>query len=148
MSDPNKIKTNEEIEQVRAFLTSRQLVFADVRKGNDPPDVTVDRDGLPPLDVEVTKYHPKSEPDHDDKDKQAESKRSRVGMEKRAEQFREVLNGLVRQRPKLKGVAIATHFRDTETPSASDHKRIAGEMVRFIELVVDQGLVVENSRRF
>jgi hypothetical protein len=133
MSDPNPLKTKEEVDQVRSFLHGRSIEFLDARRGSDPPDVIVDREGLPQLEIEVTKYHPEQ---------------GRVGMEKRAKQFGEVLDGLIRQSPRLRGVAVAVHFRDTRMPSTSQHVPIASEMIRFIEHCVDQGWVIENDRRF
>jgi hypothetical protein len=133
MSDLNSRQTQEEMDDVRSFLNGRLMGFSNLRRGSDPPDVIVDREGLPQLGIEHTTYHPEAD---------------RVGMERRAKEFKGVLDGLIVQSPKLKGVSVAVHFRDTAMPGDRRHTSIAIEMVRFIEHAVDQGWVIDQCRRF
>ncbi len=133
MSAPNPTNIQEELEQARMFLSARQMEFLDVAPGNNPPDVIVTRERMPPLEIEVTKYHPEED---------------RVGMELRASQIREALNGLIRQSPNLKGISVGVHYQDLRMPKARDHTSIASEIVRLIEYAVANGLVVEGNRKF
>ncbi len=133
MSDPRSEKVRREQEQVRAFLIARALPFARIDKGPDPPDVIVHRDDLLPLEVEVTEYHPET---------------LRVGMEARAGQFRQTLDGLVAANPSLKGIYINSHFYDNGIPSRRHHDVIATEVVRFVEYAMNRGWVGRERHKF
>jgi hypothetical protein len=130
VSDPNPNKTVREREQAKSFLLGRGMPFQSVDAGSDPPDVNVRRAGLPPLDIEITSYHPEND---------------RVGMEKRANQFRALFDDLMRQSPKLKGVSIGMIFHDSRMPGDSRHSQIASEMIRCVEHAVDQGWVIDTN---
>jgi hypothetical protein len=115
VSDSRLAKIQREQDQVHAFLNGRGIAFDRLDEGPDPPDVIAHRDGLPPLGIEITEYHPEGD---------------RVGMEDRARQFRGTFDDLIARLPSLKGIAVSVVFKDARIPSLRRHEDIANEILR------------------
>jgi hypothetical protein len=123
---PKTSQTIQEHDHVRAFLVNRGLAFSRLDRGSDPPDVIVHRINLPPLQIEVTEYHPE---------------RDRVGMEKRWRQLSSALERSIQERSRLKGFSLTPIFRDPLIPRRRQHQAIAEMLATCVEFIVNQGWV-------
>ena len=109
------------------------MIFQSLEDGQDPPDVRVLRNGSPPLDIEVREYHPDVD---------------RVGMEKRARQFLDILDGLVQQQALLKGVHFNVTFRKPGIPQHRHYAPISQEAIRCTEYAIHQGWIGQKTVKF
>jgi hypothetical protein len=126
MSGARTSQAELEHDQVRAFLVNRGLTFSRLDRGSDPPDLIVLRSNLPPLEIEVTEYHPQ---------------RDRVGIEDRWRQLRSALDRSIEERSRLKGLSLTPIFRDRRLPRLRHHKAIAETVATCVEFIVNQGWI-------